>query len=106
MIHIYKDWYLSANPDCYTVSRKTDSVDKKTGELIYRDMTYHPSISMAVQFVISRVLRDEVRNNEINTLSGVVRRVEALNTELREILSSTAIDGESARYNTRGEYVL
>jgi uncharacterized membrane protein len=105
MIHIYGDFYLDADERCYIVGTLSkDPGSNRNGELKEAkrllNMTYHPSIPMAVQHVIQKRLRDSVRNGELLTLQAVAKRCQQLNEELKEVLKVLKVEGEKIGWPT------
>ncbi len=49
MIHIEGDWYIDVDSTCYTLGKRTESVDKKGNKVyVLNKCTYHRDLKQAV----------------------------------------------------------
>ena len=70
MFHIENDWYIDADDYCYTLMRKTDSVDKN-GATIYRDLRYYPTIGAALKGYAEMRLRKITAEKDAELSQGL-----------------------------------
>lgn len=83
MIHIIDDYYVDGNPLNYILVKKTNSVDKKTGEPIYRTINYPSSVAQAVETVRKILCRDLTHDRDME-LSEAVKEFDKIVKRLEE----------------------
>lgn len=73
MIHLDGDYYIKPDEQYYALVRKTDFIDKKTGEKIFRALTYHESIGGCIRAYVRFVLKNRIMDAKDMDLADALR---------------------------------
>ncbi len=78
MIHLCKNFYLSADSFSYKVGKTR----KHNGKNVFEPITYHSTLPEALRSAANRAVRDGVESGEIESLNAAANQIESIMQEL------------------------
>lgn len=78
MIHIFEDYYIVGEENCYSLSQKSKTIDKKTGKEKIRPIGYYTTIEDLVKGFIRMMGRKYISNDKMQTLDELKKYQENL----------------------------
>lgn len=91
MIHLFRDYYLSANGSSYICGKAASS---RAERLLRGSERYYTSLSHAVASTAEIALRDAIAAGEVQTLQEAVEELRRIRDEIK-----AAVDGEEVEQN-------
>ena len=88
MIHIDGNYYIKPDEQCYTLVRRTDFKDKKTGEPIFRSLTYHETIAGCIRSYVRFVLKNRITEAKDMELAEAVRIISESAAHVDEVVAN------------------
>lgn len=80
MIHIYGDYYMTADNLNFIIAERY--VNGKTGETQYKQIKFFGTIDKALKEAVNMSMRDAMSIDGIETFSGFVKRFECVFREI------------------------
>lgn len=87
MVKLDKNYYLSADSNCYILYTKTEKKDKN-GNDVYMNEGYYNTIESALQGLMKKELRKYISKKNIQTMEELLTEVK----RLEEYIKSLKID--------------
>ena len=91
MIHLFRDYYLSANGSSYICGKAASS---RAERLLRGSERYYTNLSHAVASTAEIALRDAIAAGEVRTLQESVEELHRIRDEIK-----AAVDGEEVEQN-------
>lgn len=88
MIHIDGDYYIKPDEQCYTLVRKTDFTDKKTGGPVYRSLTYHETIAGCIRSYVRFILKNRIVTAKDMELSDAIKVISDSAAHVDEVVGN------------------
>lgn len=84
MLHIYKDYFIGADDNCFKLNRLTYNVSQKTGERyeVYKPLGYFSSLDRAYAFFIREVEREILMDDTQMTIREFITRMNEVISKL------------------------
>ena len=92
MIHVYKNWYITADRHCYCLFNQKEVKDKKTGELkmIQRHKSYHSTVSSCLQAFVRLQHRNYISSHDVE-FDEAITKFEKLENFILKTVKGTVI---------------
>lgn len=91
MIHLFRDYYLSANGSSYICGKAASS---RAERLLRGSERYYTNLSHAVASTAEIALRDAIAAGEVRTLQESVEELHRIRDEIK-----AAVDGEEVEHD-------
>lgn len=83
MIHVKDNLYINSDSYCYIVQEKSLN---KNGEEVFNNITFHPTITSAVESVMKEYQRKMVASGNLS-LEETFAKLQELNVEFKALLN-------------------
>lgn len=91
MIKLVDDFYLDTDTSSYVVKRRCTK--EGSGEVYYKPLSWHGSISEAVRATANRAVRAGVEAGEIESLKAAADKLESIMQEITAAVAGTESAG-------------
>jgi hypothetical protein len=85
MITLIDNLYIDADENQYILKLKTNSIDKKTGEPVYKTLGYYTKLSNAVNGALTKLSRAQVQQADVS-LADALKQFRELENRLESLV--------------------